>query len=174
MLTERRPTSPPAPLKADSHRRLLRTLGCTAAAVAIIGATLFSGTHYVRDDRYAFFQADHPIDVISSQGGRWFYYMPDQAMGNKATLANAARRELLEKGFTEDTSNKPWFHFVNGEREVIVCNHEEIATNGSQIIHGMNQVPPQSHEFVVVWVRQPGSDDASVAWFQVKKFFLRW
>src|SRR5438045_2248796 len=73
---------------------------------------------------YRFITADHPISVELDRNGRWFYYMAD-GRGTVTQVANGVREELLPLGFREDFSSKPWFRFVKGSREVIVCNHDE-------------------------------------------------
>ena len=131
------------------------------------------------DVPYRFMSAiDHPIEVMGDRSGRWFYYGPGRMKGSAAQIAAGVRKELLPLGFTEDTGGKPWFRFVNGNREVIVCNHDEIAANASltdaKVFHETFARPPLSVLYPVVWVHQPGTDMTGVAAFQVKKLLLRW
>jgi len=128
---------------------------------------------------YPFIKVDHPIDVMNDHSGRWFYYQADTGQGSAPVLAAAVRKELLPQGFTEDTANKPWFRFVKGAREVIVCNHDEIAANHTSLIsavvfHGWRAGTPQGQQWAVLWVHEPGRDAAGVAAFMAKKLVYRW
>lgn len=140
-----------------------------AAALATFGTTA--------DCEYTFTRGTHPIDVMGNGDGRWFYYMPDCPAGGAAQTAGEVRGELLPLGFREDTRSGPWYRFVQGGREVIVCYHDEIATTGgfinSAVIHEMPSAEPHSKD-VVVWVRQAGSEPLGVAWFQAEKLLFRW
>ncbi len=131
------------------------------------------------DVPYQFMQTiDHPISVMGDHSGRWFYYGPGRMKGSATQIAAGIRKELLPLGFTEDTTGKPWFRFVNGNREVIVCNHDEIAANSSltstQVVHETPSASPPRVLYPVVWVHQPGTDMTGLAVFQVKKLLLRW
>jgi hypothetical protein len=128
---------------------------------------------------YPFITEDHPIDVMSDGTGRWYYYMTDPAKGSAPVLAATVRKELQHQGFTEDTTNKPWFRFVKGAREVIVCNHDEIAANHTSltsaiVFHGWRVGTKQGQQWPVLWVHEPGRDTAGVAAFKVKKLVYRW
>ena len=131
---------------------------------------------------YRFITVDHPIDVMNDASGRWFYYSffdPDPTKGTVTALAAAVRKELLPQGFAEDTANKPWFRFVKGAREVIVCNHDEIAANHTSltsaiVFHGWRVGTKQGQQWPVIWVHEPGRDTAGVAAFMVKKLVYRW
>src|SRR5258708_39105828 len=99
--------------------------------------------------------------------------MTDPAKGSAPVLAVTVRKELLPQGFAEDTANKPWFRFVKGAREVIVCNHDEIMTFQTSptnaTVHHERQVGnQQSQVSPVLWVHEPGRATAAVAAFQVK------
>ena len=124
--------------------------------------------------QYGFLPADHPIDVVSDQSGRWFYYFMDRLPGGVPRLAAQVRQELLPQGFTEDTSSRPWFRFVKGNREVIVCNHDEIGWNAPRLVHSPSVIQAGRILWPVLWVHQPGADPSGVARFQVKKLLLRW
>jgi len=130
--------------------------------------------------RYPFIQADHPIDVGSSGSGRWFYFMPANVeKKTPADLADTARRYLIPRGYKEDTSSSPWFRFANGEHEVIVCNHDEIATAprsllGWQVFHQPGFPAGQRQNWPVIWVREPGQNSAGILWFKFQKLVRRW
>jgi hypothetical protein len=130
--------------------------------------------------KYPFIRADHPIDVGSNGNARWFYFMPDNADRNTPTdLAKTARKYLLPKGFREDTTNRPWFRFIHDDQEIIICNHDEIATVADSLvaIHVIHQrVLPgaQRQNCPVVWVREPGQNAGSTLWFKIQKLVHRW
>src|SRR5262249_26232863 len=121
----------------------------------------------------------HPIDVMNDGSGRWFYYQADIANGAAPVLAAAVRKELLPLGFTEDLANKPWFRFVKGAREVIVCNHDEIMTaatsaTNATVHHGLIVGARKGTAWPVLWVHEPGRDNAEVAMFKIKKLVMQW
>src|SRR5438045_1386494 len=99
--------------------------------------------------------------------------------GTVTQVANRAREELLPLGFREDLSSKPWFRFVKGAREVIVCKHDEIATYPRSlleagVIHGTSIGVPGTVDCPVLWVYEPGRDAFGVAAFQLRKLVFRW
>ncbi len=165
-------------LNSTKPRRFRTLLWLSLAALIFVCAVFLIASKPSSDYHYSFLTADHPIDVISDARGRWFYYMPAPVTGGAPKLADSVRNELLPLGFTEDLSNKPWFRFVKGDREVIVCNHDEIATDGSvsntHVIHETRPAVPQSTKYAVVWIHQPGSNSSGVAAFQIKKLVFRW
>ena len=167
----------------EKHRRKPRQprflLWMEIAGAGIVLLVLFLLLKPSGDAPYQFMQAmEHPIDVMGDRSGRWFYYGPERMAGTAPQIAATIRRELLPLGFTEDTSAKPWFRFVKGNREVIVCNHDEIAADASltdsTVFHSTLPNQPGRSLAPVVWLHQPGTDATGVAAFQVKKFLLRW
>lgn len=160
-----------------SHR--VRFLPWLLVAAGVLGIpVLFLLLKPSADVTYRFMTADHPIDVMGDRSGRWFFYGTARTNGGAPQIAAAVRKELLPLGFTEDAANKPWFRFVKGNREVIVCNHDEIAATPSltdvQVFHETVSRTPLSVLDPVVWVHQPGPDLTGVAAFQIKKLLLRW
>ena len=153
-----------------SFRRPLLVVGL------LLGTALFSSL-LSTDRSYTFTASEHPIDVMGNGAGRWFYYMPTPVAGGTARFAANVRRELLPQGYVEDTNSGPWHRFVKGGREVIVCNFDEIAFNGSffdgAIAHEKPYLDPHT-PYTVVWVRQTGADPIGVACFQVEKLVFRW
>lgn len=165
------------PQKNRRRSRLQVVLALAAVFAALITVVLLLPTN---STGYRFITVGHPISVMSDTTGRWFYYSADQLSGDAPTLAATVRRELEPLGFVEDATNKPWFRFVNGDREVIVCYHHEIATMptsllGVNVIH--ERLPPAQQpkeKWTVVWVHEPGPDPLGVAAFQVKKRVFGW
>lgn len=145
------------------------------AVIAIFALALFSAG---RSKRYAFIKSDHPVDQMLSGKGEWTYYFEG---GDPAKKAAEARAELIPAGFTEDTSQKPWFVFKKGDQEVIVCSHDQIEEDGS-IFHA-KLAPERPHPFpagyvptpaAVVYVHAPGGNTSSLVVFQIKKLALGW
>jgi hypothetical protein len=129
--------------------------------------------------RYSFIRADHPIDVGSDGNGRWFYYMPDAGGQTPAQLASTVRADLMAMGFVEDMTNRPWFRFANGGREVIVCNHDEIATMprsllGWRVIHQKPLPAAQRQRWPVIWVHEPGENTVAIIRFKFQKVVRGW
>lgn len=115
--------------------------------------------------------------MISDKSGHWTYY----SLGPKEpvpVLVQKARVELSAAGFTEDITRKPWYRFSKGDREVIICNHHEIAvehTGGvARLFNSPKLKVPPKEPWPVVWVREPGQDRAGVAIFQLQKTVLLW
>jgi hypothetical protein len=131
------------------------------------------------DSLYPFIRAAHPIDAGSDVGGRWFYYMPASGAMTPSQLAAVARADLVPRGFKEDTTKRPWFRFVNGGHEVIVCNHDQIATAptsllGWRVFHAPSLPAVRRQNWPVVWVREPGPNAAAILRFKAQKFVLGW
>ena len=140
------------------------------AGVATVGAK----------PNYRFIHADHPIDMVYAKDGQWLYYFEG---GEPKDVADRARKDLIPSGYVEDTAHKPWFHFVKGDREVIVCNHDQIGTISDSSGTSTLMVPPpiptprgyNSAGQAVIWVRTPGRGSAAkMTFFQLKKLILRW
>src|SRR5688500_12798440 len=79
------------------------------------------------DRSYRFVTVDHPVNIWSEKGDRCAYFSIGK--GKTEELASKARGELLPLGFTEDKSQAPWFRFVKGNQEVIVCRHADFAVS---------------------------------------------
>src|SRR5262245_3738560 len=171
-------TEHPQTRPSHTRRSITRALVIVlVAALAIVIAVLL--VPFRPPTAYRFITAGHPIDVMNDGTGRWFYYMPDPPNGGAPGLAQTVRKELLPNGFTEDKGNAPWFRFVKGSSEVIVCNHDEIMTvgtsaTGATVQHESIKIARQGTKWPVLWVHEPGSDTASVAAFKVKKLLLGW
>lgn len=103
----------------------------------VVGTTVFIGVLVMCfvavaarpvEQSYKFIQSDHPVDMWRDGADKWSYYSIGK--GTTAELATTVRTELGKEGFTEDKTHKPWYRFVKGDREVVVCNHDEFAVNG--------------------------------------------
>ncbi len=127
--------------------------------------------------RYPFLHTGHLIDVVSDASGHWYYYLPEWPEGSVDQLAAEVKADLLARGFVEDKSQKPWYRFVKGDREVVVCYHCEIATipsaTGQQVVHGTWPpslgAPPRN---AVIWCREPGDGRNEAFLFQIEKKLL--
>lgn len=162
---------------SPNPRRFRLVFWLLMAMLTVGMTTLFLSPPPRGDSKYGFV-TDHPIEVMSDSSGRWFFYGPAPVTGGTPQIAATVRKELLPQGFKEDVSCKPWFRFVKGSREVIVCNHNEIAWNPVSpnigVIHENPPKTPGSTLWPALWVHQPGSDTTGVAAFQVKKLVMRW
>ena len=127
------------------------------------------------DRSYRFVTVDHPVEMWSDGGDRWAYFFVD--MGKPADLASKARTELLPLGFTEDKSQSPWFRFVNGNQEVIVCRHGEFSVNRSpgsgKLTKGRRQPSSISDSQCVLVKNGPGTKGSAMS-FQLKKLIHGW
>jgi hypothetical protein len=150
--------------------------GSLFVTVAVIAAGLL----LVPQPRPAFHfvKAQHPVDMMNDKSGTWTYYYVG---GLPKALADAARTELQAAGFSEDQANKPWYHFVKGRQEVIICNHNEIEADGQrdltyEVAHERPDAsgPVESPNDAVVWVKEPHKDMAQLASFQVQKLVHGW
>ena len=78
---------------------------------------------------YSFVSVNHPVDMWGSGHDKWAYYAIGK--GSTASLAALVRKSLEPQGYVEDNSVRPWYRFVKGDIEVVVCNHDEFAVNRS-------------------------------------------
>jgi hypothetical protein len=159
-------------------RVLARAVLVAAIAVLMAGIAMVMAP-FKPPTAYGFITAGHPIDVMNDASGRWFFYQADPAKGAAPVLAAAVRKELLPLGFTEDLANQPWFRFVKGAREVIVCNHDEIMTNetsptSAAVYHERVVRRKGEPAWPVLWVHEPGRDTAAVSAFKIKKLVFQW
>lgn len=126
---------------------------------------------------YHFFRADHPVSMLSDATGTWTYYSLGPP-ANVEDLSAKARTELIQIGFSEDTKSKPWYRFTRGDREVIICNHNEIAVDQSKtfprLFPGRRSHSTPKNPWPVVWVHQGGQNKVRVAIFQVQKTLFLW
>ena len=162
----------------SGRRNLVRAFLAASAAAVMVGIAVLM-VPFRPPTAYRFITVDHPINEMNDGSGRWFYYMTDPAKGAAPVLAAAVRSELLPLGFTEDLGNKPWFRFVKGAREVIVCNHDEIMTyatsaTNATVHHESVLGTARAPKCPVLWVHEPGRDTAAVAAFKVKKLIMQW
>ena len=122
------------------------------------------------------FVPDHPIALWSSGKDRWAYYMVD--LGEPSALAHRVRPALLAEGFHEDVSKRPWFHFVKGDREVIVCDHQEFGTrpmpNGDQTLLVASKGMPGQGRSQCVLVKNGWESREPLALFRLKKTIFLW
>jgi hypothetical protein len=163
---------------ARRGRSLGRAIWIAIAALIMAGIAMVI-VPFRPPTAYGFITVGHPIDVMNDGTGRWFYYQADTAQGAAPALAAAVRKELLPQGFTEDLANKPWFRFVKGAREVVVCNHDEIMTIGlsatsASVHHERIPGKRQGPAWPVLWVHEPGRDTTEVSIFKVKKLLFQW
>src|SRR4051794_7810461 len=100
-------------------RYCLALMGCTLALT--IAEVISVGNV----PPYHFMKSGHPVDMVMVNGGHWVYYFEG---GLPEKVAADARAELGAQGFSEDTAHRPWYHFSKGDKEVIVCNFDEIGT----------------------------------------------
>jgi hypothetical protein len=127
---------------------------------------------------YHFMKSGHPIDMVMVKGGHWFYYFEG---GLPAEVATNARAELKSQGFAEDSTHRPWYHFSKGDKEVIVCNFDEIGTridkSGTSLFVMPKMPTPKGYDpsrNAVVWVHERGGSQFQHACFTVKKTALLW
>ncbi len=124
---------------------------------------------------YGFIGTDHPIDMWRDGRSQWAYY--GSGFEPSSNLAQKARAALGPLGFTEDRSEKPWYRFVKGDEEVVVCDHSEFAVNGvslgtSRLVHNRMQETTQNYACVLV-KNGPGTHESTTL-FQVKKILHGW
>ncbi len=146
------------------------TLFTILVAVAVAPLVLAVATP---PDRSYSFVPDHPISMWQDGGDKWVYY---GAGGAPADLIQKARPVLVAQGFQEDATKRPWFRFVKGDEEVIVCDHNEFAVNqglpgGGKLIKGIGGKP---QNYASVLVKNGLGTHQSVGLFQIKKLLLRW
>lgn len=121
-----------------------------------------------RADSYAFIHSNRPFVMEVLSGVRWTSYTFDE---EPQSVIGPARRELLAKGFKEDFTERPWFKFRKGNKEVIICAMGELGVDAGS--HGklVHVKPTTKHKraYAFVWLGNPGSQVQLVA-FEVKKF----
>lgn len=105
---------------------------------------------------------------------KWAYYgLKD---GKIEETAKVARAELLAAGYKEDLSRRPWYCFVKGKEEVVVCYHDQFEVNGSALSKsthpGRPGTPPS--EYICVLVKNGPGTGESLPLFQVKKLIHGW
>lgn len=161
-ITER-PKSPVKPI-------LITAIIATLAILAIS----MMGTQGAVRKSYGFIKVDHPVDMWNDGRDRWAYY----SIGSEdvAKLAQDARTELLPLGFKEETSMKPWFRFLNGTQEVIVCAHDEIELNGSKLAphRKYTGMPKPTRKWAVVHVKNGPGSRAPLISFKALKLVHGW
>lgn len=138
--------------------------------VAVIGAIKLGAP---QPKSYSFVTVDHPVDMWQDGKDKWAYY----SIGNGTTkdLAGTVRADLKAQGFTEDSTQKPWYRFVKNDREVVVCNHNEFSLCGSQLMPpGKMKVPVPATQWPCILVKNGPGTDTSVGFFQVKKLVRGW
>ncbi|MEA2554221.1 MAG: hypothetical protein QOJ65_2397 [Fimbriimonadaceae bacterium] len=149
----------------------------TIVLVVLVASTAYAILKPVAN-RYRFIRVSHPVSMMLDDTGKWTYY----SLSTPAEeVARQARAELLAEGFQESTNDKPWFRFSKGDREVIVCNHDEIMTvadrRRSTLRHShwpKSLGAPKPQAWGVVWVHEPGGNPAQLAVFNVKRLVLGW
>lgn len=123
---------------------------------------------------YRFVTVDHPVDMWQDGSDKWAYF--SLGMGKTTDVASEARKELTALGFAEDVTSRPWFRFVKGNVEVVVCNHYEFAVNGSTLVANSSGPPSGAtpDQWPCVLVKNGPGTDASLSAFQVKKLIHGW
>ncbi len=126
---------------------------------------------------YPFITQDHPIDMWKDGNDKWAYYSMND--GTPADLAKKVRGVLTAQGFTEDTSQTPWFVFTKGNNEVVVCNHNEFGVNqgigsGKLLKPAPYTGSPMMKSWPCVLVKNGPGTETSVVFFQVKKLIHGW
>lgn len=138
--------------------------------VAVVGAIKLGAP---QPKSYSFVTVDHPVDMWQDGKDKWAYYFI--GTGTTKVLASTVRTDLKTQGFAEDDTQKPWYRFVKNDREVVVCNHNEFAVNGSHLMsQGKMKVPAPTTEMPCILVKNGPGTDTSVGFFQVKKLVHGW
>ncbi len=143
------------------------------AALIFIAALVTISAVKKPERAFGFIRAGHAIEMWNVGGDRWAYFGGNN--GSSTAFANVARVELVERGFTEDHKSSPWYRFVKGNQEVVVCDHNEFEVNGRtapQLSRMIGNSPPQYYPCVLV-KNGPGTRESLVA-FQIKKLIFRW
>ena len=153
-----------------SYRRaalglLLLTFAMSFYKVAAVGAPV----------DYAFIHA-HPIDMDYSGHVRWFYYSVE---GKPDAMIDNARAELTKDGFMEDSSNKPWYRFTSGNKEVVICDSGyammmQPSPNAPKTLIHYTPTYKTTYQYTDIYVREPGGSDVDYIAFQIKKRVLFW
>jgi hypothetical protein len=133
---------------------------------------------------YGFIHEDHPVDMWGAGHDKWAYYSIGQ--GTTESLAAEVRSDLQKEGYTEDKTHRPWFRFVKGDKEVLVCNHDEFAVNGNTLvqqdpkkIERMTPPPPSgvvipTKKWPCILVKNGPEKSESLPFFQIKKLIHGW
>lgn len=107
-------------------------------------------------------------------GDKWAYFGVEN--GDIAPFVKDARAELLAQGYAEDTKSKPWFRFVKGGIQVVVCYHDQFAVEGDNLVHstvrGARGRPPS--DFICVLVKNGPGTEMSFPVFKAKKLVHGW
>jgi len=126
---------------------------------------------------YSFISVDHPVDMWKDGKDKWSYYSIGE--GTKKDLAARVRKDLGSQGFVEDKSQKVWARFVRGNKEVVVCNHDEFAVNGGPF-GGKPVLSPtlgkykSGSQWPCVLVKNGPGTSEPIELFQVKKIVHGW
>lgn len=148
-------------------------------ACALVAFTVAQVVTVASTVPYRFIRSGHPINILRAGGGQWLYYYEG---GNVKKLADNARKDLSTQGFLEDNLHRPWFHFSNGQREVIICEHSEIMTVYDPKVGTYFRIAPaipypktyNPKDHAVVWVRDKPWSGFKVLCFKIKKTVLLW
>ena len=156
-------------------KRLVGWSVLLAAALMVVVAAAALASPTPRS--YRFVTVDHPVDMWKDGQDTWAYYAAGH--GTLGQFAEEVRSFLTAQGFTEDATHKPWFRFVKGNVEVVLCDHSEFAVNGARGDMKLTAVTPEvevgpRRECPCVLVKNGQGTDTSVLAFQVKKLFFRW
>jgi hypothetical protein len=123
---------------------------------------------------FAFIKEDHPVEMLYDKGAAWLYY---DFLGAPTDFIDSARNELSAHGYREDFSKKPWYYFVDGDREVIISGKNDVAIQ----MDGSNSWPIYRKQtlastipYTQVWVRQIHRTKLACDFFRLKKTVLFW
>ncbi len=143
-------------------------------ALVVLAGISMIGTQGAVRKSYGFIKVDHPVDMWDDGRDRWAYF----SIGSEdvAKLAQDARAELLPLGFKEETRMKPWFRFLNGTQEVIVCSHDEIELNGTKLApqRKYTGMPKPAKKWAVVHVKNGPGSRAPLISFKALKLLHGW
>jgi len=154
------------------------------AAILLVAGTTAVLVLRPAPSTYSFIRQDHPIDMWGKGADKWAYYSIGE--GTTEELASTVRSSLTQEGFSEDKSQKPWYRFVKGKVEVVVCNHNEFAVNNTLHEGNLVRVDPaeterrfklaahETHQWPCVLVKNgPGTTEPLLV-FQAKKLIHGW
>jgi hypothetical protein len=145
-------------------------VGIIVCAIALLGMA--------RPDRaFSFVTEDHPVDTWADGGDKWAYFSEG---GTVPALLPKARRELLGLGYVEDTTQRPWYRFVHGSKEVVICNHHEFEVNGTGLGSSKlakprprtGSLPP--NPWVCVLVKNGPGTSMNLTAFEIHKLIRGW
>ena len=149
---------------------LLVIVPCIAAALAI------SALAQPTEQTYRFVGTDHPVDMWTAGADRWAYFGAN-GLGSSASMAEKARVTLAPMGFIEDVTQRPWYRFVKGREEVIVCDHSEYGVGrdgqGNPTVEHAN-ISEGPKNYPIMLVKNGLGSHASPAVFRIKKALLGW